>query len=82
MHESDNLPEEKTEVIYGAESIVNATLEQWSKLRDYADMCIDFYGPSMFVIPNHPVTFAYRKLREGNKVKGHFRDKQRQYQIL
>ena len=60
----DNLPEEKTEVIYGAENIVNATLEQWSNLKYYADMCIDFYGPSMFVIPNHPVTFAYRKLKE------------------
>jgi hypothetical protein len=57
----DDLPEEKTEVIYGAENIVNATLEQWSKLQHYVDMYIDFYGPSMFVIPNHPVTFAYRK---------------------
>jgi len=78
----DNLSEEKTEVIHGAESTVNATSEQWSNLKHYADIRIDFYGPSMFVIPNHPWTFAYRKLIESGLRLSHFGNKHRRYQIL
>ncbi len=64
MTKEDNLPEEKTEVIYGAENIINATLEQWSHLKQFADICTDSNGPSMFVIPGHPVTVAYRLLKD------------------
>jgi hypothetical protein len=50
--------EEKTEVIYGDENIINDTLKVYSVLRKYLDICNDSKGPSMFVIPNHPVTIA------------------------
>jgi hypothetical protein len=56
--------EEKTEVIYGDENIIRDTLEVYSVLTNSIDICNDSNGPSMFVIPNHPVTNAYRELRE------------------
>jgi hypothetical protein len=56
--------EEKTEVIYGDENIIRDTLEVYSVLTNSIDICNDSNGPSMFVIPNHPVTRAYRELRE------------------
>jgi hypothetical protein len=56
--------EEKTEVIYGDENIIRDTLEAYSVLTNSLDICNDSNGPSMFVIPNHPVTRAYRELRE------------------
>jgi two-component system, OmpR family, sensor histidine kinase VicK len=56
--------EEKTEVIYGDENIINDTLEVYSVLKESLDICNDSRGPSMFVIPNHPVTKAYRELKE------------------
>ncbi len=49
---SDNV-EEKTEVIYGAESIINHALNIISVLKKSVDNCTDSNGPSMFVIPNH-----------------------------
>jgi two-component system sensor histidine kinase VicK len=56
--------EEKTEVFYGDENIINDTLEVYSVLKKSLDICNDSNGPSMFVIPNHPVTNAYRELKE------------------
>lgn len=56
--------EEKTEIIYGDENIIRDTLEVYSVLTNSLDICNDSNGPSMFVIPNHPVTRAYRELRE------------------
>lgn len=62
--------EEKTEVIYGDENIIRDTLEVYSVLTNSLDICNDSNGPSMFVIPNHPVTKAYRELRErGNNIQ-------------
>ena len=55
--------EEKTEVIYGPENIVNYAVGMISTVRLYIDNCIDSVSPSIFVIPNHPVTNAYRELR-------------------
>ena len=60
---SDDI-EEKTEVIYGAENIVNDTLERLYAAKEYVDNCVDSTAPSMFVIPNHPVTKAFRDLKE------------------
>jgi hypothetical protein len=56
--------EEKTEIIYGDENIIRDTLEVYSVLTNSIDICNDSNGPSMFVIPNHPVTKVYRELRE------------------
>jgi hypothetical protein len=54
---------EKTEVIYGAENIVNKTLQALSRCKSQVDNCIDSSAPSMFVIPNHPITNSFRELK-------------------
>ena len=56
--------EEKTEVMYGAENIVNETLELLSAAKESVDNCIDSTAPSIFLIPNHPVTKMFRDLKE------------------
>jgi two-component system sensor histidine kinase VicK len=61
---STNEVEEKTEVIYGAENIINDTLERLSSAKESVDNCIDSTAPSMFVVPNHPITGAFRDLKE------------------
>jgi two-component system sensor histidine kinase VicK len=62
--------EEKTEVIYGAEKIVEYALNHISVLRSYVDNCIDSNSPSNFVIPNHPITRAYQDMkRRGIKIR-------------
>jgi sugar-specific transcriptional regulator TrmB len=56
--------EEKTEVIYGAENIVTDTIERLSATKKSVDICIDSTSPSIYLIPNHPVTKAFRELKE------------------
>ena len=56
--------EEKTEVIRGIENIVDETVTHFSALKKYQDICADSNAPSMFVIPSHPVTIAYRELKK------------------
>jgi signal transduction histidine kinase len=51
--------EEKTEVLYDPNEIVRRTVEQSNNLKFTIDSCIDLNGPSMLVIPNHPVTTAF-----------------------
>jgi two-component system sensor histidine kinase VicK len=62
----DTLPfvEEKTEVIYGAENIIEYALNIMSVLKKSVDNCTNSNGPSMFVIPDHPITKAYKELNE------------------
>jgi two-component system, OmpR family, sensor histidine kinase VicK len=55
--------EEKTEVIYGPENIINYVLRGISNVKVYIDNCIDSVSPSIFVIPNHPITNAYWELK-------------------
>ena len=47
---------EKTEVLYNPDEIVRRTVEQCNSFKFTMDTCIDVNGPSMLVIPNHPVT--------------------------
>src|ERR687892_1603007 len=56
--------EEKTEVMNGAENIVNETLELLSAAKESVDNCIDSTAPSIFLIPNHPVTKMFRDLKK------------------
>jgi two-component system sensor histidine kinase VicK len=63
-HSTSDDIEEKTEVIYGAENIINDTLERLSAAKESVDNCIDSTAPSMFVVPNHPVTSAFRDLKK------------------
>ena len=59
-----NSVEEKTEIIYGAENIIKHALNIIPLLKKSVDNCIDSNGPSMFVIPNHPITTAYREMKK------------------
>ncbi len=63
MFEDDNLPEEKTEVIYGAENIIKINNELWSEIKRYVDICADKNVASSYTIPNHPVTIAFRQFK-------------------
>jgi signal transduction histidine kinase len=47
--------EDKTEVLYDPDEIVRRTVEQCNNFKFTMDTCIDVNGPSMLVIPNHPV---------------------------
>jgi hypothetical protein len=60
----ENYSEEKTAVIYGAENIVNKTLQELSRCKSQVDNCIDSNAPSLFVKPNQPVTMAFRELKK------------------
>jgi hypothetical protein len=55
--------EEKTEVIYGAENIINKTLQALSRCKSQVDNCVDPSGLSIFVIPNHPITKTFQELK-------------------
>jgi len=63
-HSTSEDVEEKTEVIYGAENIIKHVLDIISILKESVDNCTNSNGPSMFVIPDHPITKAYRELNE------------------
>ena len=56
--------EEKTEVIYGDENIVNSTLKLFSVARSTLNNCLDSTGPSLDVIPGHPITRAHYEMKE------------------
>lgn len=61
MTTDDNLPEEKTEVIYGPENIIKINNELWSELKESADICADKNVPySYTAIPQ--VAIAFRQL--------------------
>jgi two-component system sensor histidine kinase VicK len=60
----EDYTEEKTEVIYGPENIINNTLQALSRCKSQVDNCIDSSGPSMFVVPNQPIPIAFRELKE------------------
>jgi len=56
--------EEKTEVIYGDENIVDSTLKLFSVARSTLNNCLDSTGPSLDVIPGHPITRAHYEMKE------------------
>jgi signal transduction histidine kinase len=54
--EYDENPEEKTEVICDADTIVKITLNLFANAKISLDNCIDSNTPSILTIPNHPIT--------------------------
>jgi two-component system, OmpR family, sensor histidine kinase VicK len=60
----EDYSEGKTAVIYGAENIVNKTLQELSRCKTQVDNCIDSNAPSLFAKPNHPVAMAFRELKK------------------
>ena len=57
---SEESRKEKTEVIYGADNIINSTLELFSVARSTLNNCIDSTGPSVLMIPGHPIRSTLR----------------------
>ena len=63
-------PEEKTEVIYGVENIIESTLGLLSTSKTSLDSCIDSNGPSMLLIPGHPIRNVHYDMKErGVKIR-------------
>ena len=58
LSNSSSYSEEKTEVLYDQNEIVRRVVEQCYAIKFTMDSCTDVNGPSMLVIPNHPVTKA------------------------
>jgi signal transduction histidine kinase len=67
---SSQYPSENTEVIFGSENIIKSTLELYSIAKSTLDNCIDSTGPSILVIPDHPITKAHYEMKErGIKIR-------------
>jgi two-component system sensor histidine kinase VicK len=67
MISSDSLPldiEEKTEVLYDQNEIVQRTLDVHNASKNKLDVCIDSTSPSIFVVPEHPVTKSFLDLKK------------------
>jgi two-component system sensor histidine kinase VicK len=60
---NDHYVEEKTEVLYDQNEIVRRVVERCYALKYSMDGCIDVNGPSMLVIPNHPVAKAFADMK-------------------
>jgi two-component system, OmpR family, sensor histidine kinase VicK len=56
--------EQKTEIIYGEQNIINDTVERLSAAKERVDACMDSIAPSTFVIPNHPITQVFRDTKK------------------
>lgn len=56
--------EEKTEVLYDENEFVSRVVERCYTIKYTMDGCIDAIGPSMLVIPNHPVAKAFADMKK------------------
>ena len=57
-------PDERTEVLYNQDEIARTVLETNYTIKHSLDCCIDVNGPSMFVIPNNPVTKSWIDMKD------------------
>ena len=55
--------EEKTEVIYGKENVINFVLQRLDTAKKTLDLCGDRYGPST-IVANEPVMQKYIELHK------------------
>jgi two-component system, OmpR family, sensor histidine kinase VicK len=61
---------EATNVIYNTDKIIRRAVETFYSLKIGCDVCADAEGPSMFVIPGHPVTDGFLDMkRRGIRLK-------------
>jgi two-component system, OmpR family, sensor histidine kinase VicK len=66
----ENYPEEKTEVLHDTDEIIRRAANTFRLLKYTCDVCADSIGPSMFVIPNHPVTMGFQDMkRRGVRIR-------------
>jgi two-component system sensor histidine kinase VicK len=59
----EKYPEEKTEVLHDTDEIILRAANAYRILKHTCDICADWIGPSMFVIPNHPVTMGFQDMK-------------------
>jgi two-component system, OmpR family, sensor histidine kinase VicK len=59
----ENYPEEKTEVLHDTDEIIRRAANVYRILKHRCNVCADSIGPSMFVIPNHPVTMGFQDMK-------------------
>jgi len=55
--------EDMTEVLYDPNEIVKRVVERCYTIKNTMDCCVDTIGPSMLVIPNHPVAKAFADMK-------------------
>ena len=55
--------EEKTEVLHDTNEIIRRAVNAYRSFKHTCDVCADPIGPSMFVIPNHPVTLGFQDMK-------------------
>ncbi|MGH9926919.1 MAG: hypothetical protein ACRD5B_16245, partial [Nitrososphaeraceae archaeon] len=61
---------EATNVLYDTAEIIQRAVDTFHSLRYSCDVCADAEGPSMFVIPGHPVTEGFLDMkRRGIKLR-------------
>jgi two-component system sensor histidine kinase VicK len=61
---------EATNVIYDTDKIIQRAVDTFYSLKYGCDVCVDAEGPSMFVIPEHPVTKGFLDMkRRGIKLR-------------
>ncbi len=58
-----SLYEEKTDVIYGEENVINWALQRLSTVTKTLDLCGDRYGP-LIIVANEPIMQKYIELHE------------------
>ena len=61
--EQENYTKEKTEVLYDSGEIIRRAVNAYRGFKYTCDVCADSIGPSMFVIPNHPVTLGFQDMK-------------------
>ena len=63
MASQENYAEEKTEVLYDTDEIIRRAVNAYRGFKYTCDVCADSVGPSMFVIPDHPVTKGFQDMK-------------------
>ena len=58
----DDIPE-NTCVFYNTDEIIQRVLNWHYSLTSSCDVCTDKNGPSMFVMPDHPITKGYQDIK-------------------
>jgi two-component system, OmpR family, sensor histidine kinase VicK len=63
---SSDAQAEITEVLFDQEDIVRWTVQTFTGIKFRSDICADETGPSLFLIPDHPVTKVFGELKGRN----------------
>lgn len=63
---SSDTQAEITEVLFDQEDIVRWTVQTFTGIKFRSDICADETGPSLFLIPDHPVTKVFGELKGRN----------------